>query len=50
MYVYIIYKDSSIITSVYNTEHDWLRTSIYWETGAEYNYDYLFSGGYCEHV
>lgn len=44
------YTNSSTVTTVYNTDQWWLRSSINWETGAQYSYDYAFSGDYCEHV
>lgn len=44
------YTNASTVTTVYNTDQWWLRSSVDWETGAQYSYDYAFSGGYCEHV
>lgn len=46
----VVYKNASTVSTVYNTDQYWLRSSVYWETGAQYSYDYAYSGGYCEHV
>ncbi len=46
----IVANDHNYVYSVYNTDQDFLRTNVYWETGAETSYSASFSGPYCNHV
>lgn len=50
VHVGIVYANASAVRNLYNTDETWARSNIQWETGAQYNYDYGFSGSYCEHV